>query len=104
MSELTIDKIRNYTVPSGGMSIKDQHYSTNFIVTFLLLHYDQLRTDLASAEKVLEAARRCERQDTTTRDEDESTTPEEFEANLVEGASSWNNLIITISNHDKGRK
>ena len=57
-----------------------------------------------SVEEVLEAARRCERQETATRAEDDSTSLEEFTNNLAEGGFSWNNLIDTIRNHDKGRQ
>ena len=53
-----------------------------------------------SVEAVLEAARRCERQETATNAEDDSTSPEEFADNLCEGNDSWNNLIDTIRNHD----
>ena len=57
--------------------------------------------ELKSVGAVLEAARRCERQDTATRAEDDSTSPEEFTDNLAEGGFSWNNLVGTIRNHDK---
>lgn len=54
MSDLTVDKVRNYSVPTGGMSIKGQHFSTNFIVTFMLLNYDQLRDELAKSQEEVE--------------------------------------------------
>ena len=63
-----------------------------------------LRAKLASAETVLAAARRCERQQVASSEEDVDTTTKEFVATMVEGTDSWNNLIDAIRNHDKGRE